>query len=205
MGILHRTDQAWISDDTDALDRLIMQDGFTYAYTPHIMEDWVTDVPNGIDGRTVPLKFNFLVAMEGSLGIGADLNRWTPEELTTAKQMIAYYKMVRDTVQNGYLYRLNSLRHGGNFAATEYVAKDGSQVVLFAFLHSQEFGDALPMLRLRGLDGQSLYRVHRIDDKLIERIETLSGDYLMNHGISLRLTADYDSTSICFEKISIAK
>lgn len=205
LGILHRTDQAWVSDDTDALDRLIMQDGFTYAYTPHVMEDWVTDVPNGTNGRTVPLKFNFLVAMEGSLGIGADLNHWTTDETATATQMIAYYKTVRDTVQNGSLYRLESLRNGGNFAATEYVSKDSSQAVLFAFLHSQEFGNLLPPVRLHGLDGHSLYRIYRINDRSSERVETFSGDYLMNHGLSLRLTGDYDSTSLRFDKISGAR
>lgn len=201
LGILQRTEQAWVSDDTDALDRLIMQEGFSYAYTPRIMENWVTDVPNGVSNRTVPLKFNFLVAMEGALGIGANLTHWPDSDLSTAKQMIAEYKPIRNTVQTGLLYRLKSMRDGGNFAATEYVAQDGSQTVLFAFLHSQLFGNAFPELHLQGLDPNAIYKVQRTDDTLVEQVDTMSGAYLMNHGISLWLKGDYDSTLLVFEKV----
>src|SRR6202035_856548 len=66
LGILRYTEEVWPSDNTDALDRLTLQDGFTQAYTPGIMMAWVTDVPSGIDHRVVPLKFRFMVAMSGS-------------------------------------------------------------------------------------------------------------------------------------------
>src|SRR6185369_311136 len=46
LGIMHLTDEIWTSDNTDPFDRLSMQDGFTYAYTPGIMMAWVTDSPN---------------------------------------------------------------------------------------------------------------------------------------------------------------
>jgi alpha-galactosidase len=75
LGILRRTDEVWPSDNTDALDRLTLQDGFTQAYTPGIMMAWVTDVPSGIDHRVVPLKFRFMVAMSGSLALGGNLNK----------------------------------------------------------------------------------------------------------------------------------
>ena len=74
LGILRCTDEVWPSDNTDALDRLTLQDGFTQAYTPGIMMAWVTDVPSGIDHRVVPLKFRFLVAMSGSLGTGSEIS-----------------------------------------------------------------------------------------------------------------------------------
>ncbi len=81
LGILRYTDEVWPSDNTDALDRLTLQDGFSQAYTPGIMMAWVTDVPSGIDHRVVPLKFRFLVAMSGSLAVGSNLNKFTPEEM----------------------------------------------------------------------------------------------------------------------------
>ncbi len=34
LGILGLTDEVWTSDNTDAYDRLLIQNGFTYAYTP---------------------------------------------------------------------------------------------------------------------------------------------------------------------------
>ncbi|MFC6645513.1 alpha-galactosidase [Granulicella cerasi] len=46
LGILRYTDEVWPSDNTDALDRLRIQEGFTHAYAPQTMAAWVTDVPN---------------------------------------------------------------------------------------------------------------------------------------------------------------
>ncbi len=199
LGILKRVDDVWPSDDTEAFDRLRIQEGFTYAYTPRIMSDWVTDVPN-LNGRSTPLKFRFLVAMQGALGIGANLNKWSAEDFALATRMVSYYKTIRATVQEGNLYRL-FLPRKGNFAANEYVSADGSQAVLFAFLHSQQYLWSAPTVYLRGLDANALYRIKRIDNKLIEKQEVVSGSFLMNHGLHLALGGDYDSTSLEFEQV----
>ena len=199
LGILRRTDEVWPSDNTDALDRLTLQDGFTHAYTPGIMMAWVTDVPNGMNGRSVPLKFRFLVAMNGSLGVGGNLNKWTPEEMQAAAGFVAYYKRVRTTVQRGALYRLMA-PEGSEFSANEYVSKDGRQAVLFAFLHSQRFGTPFPTIFLRGLDEDAVYHVQAIDPGQLQEIGSASGAYLMHHGIDLKLRGDYDSASVVLEK-----
>src|SRR6201999_4294315 len=78
LGILHYTEEVWPSDNTDPLDRLSIQDGFTHAYSPGVMMAWVTDPQRT---RKTSLKFRFLVAMEGSLAIGANLNNFTPEDM----------------------------------------------------------------------------------------------------------------------------
>ncbi|HEY2003455.1 MAG TPA: alpha-galactosidase, partial [Acidobacteriaceae bacterium] len=151
LGILRHTVEVWPSDNTDALDRLSIQDGFSHAYTPGVMVAWVTDAPN----RRTPLKFRFLVAMEGSLGIGANLNNFTPQDMAVSKDLVAFYKTIRPTVQQGLQYRLIAPSRPGapsERAATEYVSGDGTQAVVFAYLHSQNFGDPYPLVRLAGLD-----------------------------------------------------
>ena len=60
--------------------------------------------------------------MQGSLGIGANLNKWTPDDFATAKQLVADYKKIRETVQHGSLYRLISPQHDSEDSATESVA-----------------------------------------------------------------------------------
>jgi alpha-galactosidase len=199
MGMLRRVDQVWPSDNTDALDRLTIQAGFTHAYTPHVMMAWVTDVPNGIDARVTPLAFRFLVAMTGSLGIGGNLNRWTSEDNALATKMISLYKHIRATVQDGNLYRLGSPMDT-NFSAAQYNSSDGHQTVLFAFLHSQQFGRTMPLLHLQGLVEDATYSVTTIDEKLQDSITKVSGAYLMHHGIQLRLRGDYDGTAIVFDR-----
>lgn len=201
LGILRRTEEVWPSDNTDALDRLSIQDGFTHAYTPGVMMAWVTDPQRT---RKTSLKFRFLVAMEGSLGIGANLNNFTSEDMTTAKDLVAFYKTIRPTVQQGLQYRLIAPSRPAapsERAATEYVSTDGTQSVVFAYLHSQNFGDPYPLVRLQGLDPKAIYRLRPLDAKQLHSQQEASGSYWMSHGMQLDLRGDYDSTAVVVERL----
>ena len=200
LGILRYTDEVWPSDNTDALDRLDIQYGFTHAYAPEVMVAWVTDVPNYLDRRVVPLQFRFLVAMQGALGIGGNLNKWTPEEMDTAQRLTAFYKTVRTTVQHGKLYRLQSPLNS-EVSQVEYVAQDGSQAVLLAYLHSQHYGLAYPTVRLQGLDPKAMYRIRTLDAAKYAGETTAQGSVLMGAGVELRLEGDYDSSALALEKL----
>jgi alpha-galactosidase len=164
LGILKRADQVWTSDNTEALDRLRMQEGFGFAYPAKVMVNWVIDAPD-FNNRTTPLKYRFLVAMTGALGLGGNLNKWPEQDMKLASEMVAYYKRIRGAVQHGDLYRLASPREG-ELSALQYVSADGRQAVLFAFLRHQQFGYHQPAIRLRGLDERAVYRLHTIDNKL---------------------------------------
>jgi alpha-galactosidase len=199
MGILERVNVVWTSDNTEALNRLGIQEGFTYAYAPKIMSAWVADAPN-LNGRSTPLQFRFLVAMQGALGVGANLNNWTAEDFVLATRMISTYKSIREAVQDGDLCRLFPPRQG-SLTANQYVSVDGKQAVLFAFLRTQQYLRSTPAIYLRGLDDNELYRVKRIDDKLFEKQEALSGAFLMRHGLNLNLSGDYDCTLVILERM----
>ncbi len=199
LGILQRVDEVWTSDNTEAFDRLRIQEGFTQAYAPKVMSAWVTDVPN-MNRRSTPLQYRFLVAMQGALGIGANLNKWTDDDTATATKLIALYKRVRPTVQAGDLYRLFSPR-AGDLTANEYVSADGRQAVLFAFRHSQEYNTTVPTIRLRGLDARALYKLESVDGKLADRQPQLSGAYLMGAGLNVNLRGDFDSTAVVLERL----
>jgi alpha-galactosidase len=198
LGILKRVDEVWTSDNTEAFDRLRIQEGFSSAYAAKVMMAWVTDVPN-LNGRSTPLVYRFLVAMQGSLGIGSNLNHWSEADFALAARMVAVDKEIRDTVQHGDLYRLFSPREG-EFTANQYVSADGRQSVLFAFLHSQQYLRPMPIVYLRGLDERAVYRVRTVDNKRLEGPQTFSGSYLMNHGLELKLTGDYDATLLILER-----
>ena len=162
---------------------------------------WVTDPQRT---RHTSLKFRFLVAMEGSLGIGANLNNFTPEDMSTAKDLVAFYKTIRPTVQQGLQYRLIAPSRPAapsERAATEYVSTDGTQAVLFAYLHSQNFGDPYPLVRLQGLDPKAIYRLRPLDPKQLRSQQEASGSYWMGHGIQLDLRGDYDSTAVVLERL----
>ena len=156
LGILGRAEQIWTSDNTDAWDRIVIQEGFTQVFAPQTMMAWVTDSPNWWTGRRLPLRFRFHVAMAGALGIGGDLSRWTERELAEAAELIAAYKLIRPVVQRGRLYRLASVT-ADSCGAHEYLSDDGAQVVILAWWGPSSCGGGRPPLRLAALDPRARY------------------------------------------------
>lgn len=201
LGIMGYTDQLWTSDNTDPFDRLSIQDGFTHAYTPAAMMAWVTDVPNWANGRTTSLDYRFLSSMQGGLGIGANLNKWTDADFATATKMIAAYKTIRRTVQQGDLYRLIPPKPENETSATLYVAPDKRQAVLFQMLHSSFRRDNPPAIELRGLDPARLYRVRMIDGAALPDGVPVqaSGAWWMGHGLRAPLRGDFAGAAFLFE------
>ncbi len=181
LGILRLADQIWVSDNTDALARLRIQEGFSQLFPANVMEAWVTDAGAG----RLSLPFRFHVSMCGALGVGAHLLRWSPEEQLQARRLIADYKAVRHIVQQGDQYRLRS-PHGHAFSAVQYVAKDRSEGVLFAFRTHLPVPAELPPLYLRGLDPQARYTVEGISG-------ARSGAAWMHSGLAVTLS-DFEST-----------
>jgi alpha-galactosidase len=200
LGIVGVTDEVWPSDNTDPFDRLTIQDGFTYAYTPGVMMAWVTDSPNWVNNRTTSVEYRFLSSMQGSLGVGANLDKWTPDDFAVAKDMIAAYKQVRETVQHGSLYRLISPQHNSEYSATESVSLDKQQAVVFTFLHSSQKQYPFPRVYLRGLDPTREYHLRFIHGaKALDAPEVASGSYWMNHGISVLLRGVFQAAGLILE------
>ena len=100
------SDVVWPSDNTAPLDRLSVQDGFLLAHAPHLMSSWVTDAPGIFDARPRSLRFRFVLAMAGVLGIGADVSKWTDAQRGEARDLVARYKEIREVVHTGEVHRL---------------------------------------------------------------------------------------------------
>lgn len=185
LGAMERFDQFWTSDNTDALDRLFIQEGFTMAYCPKTMGAWVTGVPNFLTNRSLPLEFRFHSAMMGALGISINLLEMSKTEIEEAKMHIEFYKKVRHIVQDGDLYRLKSPRTG-EFAAFQFVTPEKTEALLFIFSLQQGFGRRVPGIRLRGLDPHLAYELDGSG-------KVFSGSYLMSYGLDLGIRGDYKS------------
>ncbi|NOU77160.1 alpha-galactosidase [Paenibacillus sp. LMG 31458] len=188
LGVLQHFDQVWTSDNTDAFDRLRIQEGFSFAYCAKIMESWVTDEVNWVNQRKLSLKFRFHCAMMGNLGIGDNLLNWSELERAEASELTRLYKEIRSTVQHGDQYRLLSPRENC-VSASMYVNAGKDEAVVFAFLHSNSFGNSLPRVRLAGLDKHALYSIDSDP-------QHVSGEALMQIGIKLELKGDFDSSVI---------
>jgi alpha-galactosidase len=206
LGILQYVDEVWPSDNTDPFDRLTIQDGFTRAYPVQVMMAWVTDSPHWLNNRTTSLSYRMLVSMQGSLGIGANLNKWSPEDTATAKRLILAYHQVQKTIVQGNLYRLISPTNGSEFSATESIAPNKSQAVVFAFAHSTQEGRSLPRLQLQGLDSKATYALSSIDGRAsADTPTTASGAWWMQHGIDVDLKGDFQAAAFRLDKQSTSK
>ncbi|MDO0938267.1 alpha-galactosidase [Streptomyces sp. DG2A-72] len=191
LGVMSRTDQVWTSDNTDPLDRLAIQHGFSQIHPARVMAAWVTDSPNvQLNGRVSSLRFRFVSAMAGVLGVGGDLTEWTDDELAEARKWVGLYKEIRPLVQRGDLYRLRPPQ--GGLSAVQYVL--GDETVVLAWLEAQRYGEPVPALRLRGLDPTASYECR-------ETGEVHRGAVLLHHGLRTGLRGDLDAAVLRLRRI----
>ncbi len=179
LGILGRTDQVWTSDNTDALDRIRIQEGYSLAYPARCMEAWVTHAHNHQTGRINPLSIRFDVAMRGALGIGASLNELDETELAEYAGYITFYKQIRHIIQDGDLYRLQRLEEYGA-SVIQYVLPGGREAVYSVAVREHQLGWFRPPAPLKGLNPVAAYVVL---DRHAAAVHRASGYELMTQGI----------------------
>jgi alpha-galactosidase len=209
------------SDNADPLDNLKIFEGYTQVFLPKTSGRGIGVVPNGINGRVTPMKYRAYMGMLGTFILGDNLFNYTEAEMTEAAGYIKTYKEIRETTQNGDLYRLESA-YNRPWAVFEFVRRDRSEAVIFVFGQSLQFRKILPRIRLRGLDPEALYRVkglqdpgpynrlHLSDQRLSGvsagdipegRSREYSGKMLMQLGVEAALMGDFDCLLLRFNKI----
>ena len=195
-GVMPYNDEFWVSDNTDALQRIYMQWGTSYFYPSNAMAQHVSASPNHQTGRRLPLKFRFDVAMSGRLGMEIQPKNMTDDEKTFARKSIESYKDIRSIVQLGNLYRLVSPYDRKGMASLMYTNDEQTKAVFFAYKIEHFVNQVMPRIRLAGLDPQKTYKLREVtptgkpcslDGKLI------SGSVLMNTGIAVPLWQEYSS------------
>ncbi len=184
-GMLYYMPQTWTSDDTDAVERLYIQEGTSLVYPLSTMGAHVSAVPNHQVGRVTPLAFRGAVAMMGRYGLELDLEKLREEELTEISRQIAFYQDYQQVIHQGELYRLASPYHQ-RFAAYEIVSEDSHTVLVFFYNVKGRPNVAPRQLRLQGLLPDARYR-----DKSTGLIQ--DGSTWMNIGIPI--DTRYDMTA----------
>lgn len=195
-GILPWFDEFWVSDDTDALQRVYMQWGTSYFFPAVAMASHISAAPNHQTFRTIPLKFRIDVAMSGRLGMEIQPKNMTPEEIALCRNAIAEYKEIRPVVQQGDLYRLLSPYDKLGLASLLYATPDKSRAVFFWWKTETFCNQQLPRVPMAGLDAGKLYRVrelNRIDDHPLSfEGKVFSGAFLMANGLEIPYEHDLD-------------
>ena len=160
----------WMSDQPSPMRKLAIHFGSQLAHPAVVCNDWLVEWPPGViegyDDDTPglaqlgDLPFRLRVAMLGSFGISARIDRWSAVDFATVAAHVALYRdRLRAIIQHGdqYLLTRSPDRDGdGDWAAIWYVAKDASAGVLFAFRLAGP--DGLRVFDLPGLNSARTYR-----------------------------------------------
>ena len=188
-GVLPYFDEFWVSDNTDALQRIYMQWGTSYFFPAIAQASHISATPNHTVFRTTAMKYRIDVAMSGRLGMEIQPKNMSDDEKALCRQAIKEYKQIRPIVQFGDIYRLVSPYDKKGLASMMYVNEQKSKSVFFWWKTESFQNEHLPRVKMAGLDAGKMYKVHELNriDKNPMDIEgkSFSGAYLMNHGLEM--------------------
>ena len=198
-GLLPYFDEFWVSDNTDALQRVYIQYGTSLFFPANAMAQHI----NGANywntgGRTTPVKFRCDVAMTGRLGIELQPSHMNDEERQQCTQAFADYKALRPTVQTGNLYRLISPYSRKGVSSLMYVDDQRQKAVFFVYKIENYINQPVPRFRMAGLDPDRVYTLSERNVRVGQKPCTLdgkkfSGRFLMDVGIEVPLREEYAS------------
>ena len=171
----------WPSDNTDPVERLYIQWGYSQIFPAKTLCAHVTTW-----NKSASIKFRVNVAMMGKLGFDLKLADLKPDEIQYVKNSIKDYNRLKDIVLEGDMYHLIS-PYSGNHTSTMYVGKDQRKAVVFAFDIFPRYSEKSQNVQLEGLKATARYivkEINRYDGKEGDAKE-YSGDYLMTVGLPL--------------------
>ncbi len=180
MGMLHYMPQVWTSDNSDAIDRLKIQYGTSFAYPVSTMGAHVSVCPNHQNARVTPLKTRGNVAYFGTYGLELDVTKMTDEEKAEISRQIKEFKSYYELIQRGDYYRLISpfTPEESLFCAWETVKPDGSEALVCAVRYETDACTAPEYVKVKGLCPDKMYRINGSE-------KTYLGAALMNIGLFL--------------------
>ena len=188
-GVLPYFDEFWVSDNTDALQRIYMQWGTSYFFPAIAMASHISATPNHTVFRTTALKYRIDVAMSARLGMEIQPKNMTDDEKELCRKAIAEYKQIRPIVQFGNIYRLVSPYDRKGLASMMYVNDEQTKAVWYWWKTESFQNEHLPRVKMAGLNPNRMYKVrelNRIDlNPLNVEGKSFSGAYLMSHGIEV--------------------
>ena len=157
LGMMSYFPQVWTSDNTDARDRLQIQDGSSYGYPQSVMGAHVSASPNHQSGDSHPLETRFNVACGGLLGYELDVRKLSEKDKKTVAAQISFYKEHRKLLQFGNFYRLGD-SFGGDYGGFISVSPDrGAAIAVIAA--EKRTNVPPPRVAFKGLNPAYVYEV----------------------------------------------
>lgn len=175
-GMLYYSPQIWCSDDTDAIERLSIQEGTALIYPLSAMGAHVSDCPNHAVGRVTPFETRGHVALAGTFGYELDVTKIPAEDREMIPEQVKMYHKYNDLVRMGDYYRIASYQENRMYDCYMVVKKDKSEaLVTFVQVMGRPNSHSRRIL-LKGLAEEKTYRIEGEE-------RTYLGSTLMQAGI----------------------
>lgn len=157
-GMMYYAPQCWTSDDSDAVERIKIQYGTSYAYPISSMGAHVSITPNHQLFRNTPLETRGNVAYFGAFGYELDLTKLSEEEHEIIKEQVQFVKKYRELIQKGTFFRLQS-PFENNISAWMVVSEDKKEAIVAYFKILNDINCSFRRMKLHGLDENLLYSI----------------------------------------------
>jgi alpha-galactosidase len=212
LGILSYFPQIWASDDTDAVARCTIQNGYSYGYPQSTWSAHISASPNHQTLRKTPLATRFAVASMGVFGYELNLCDLPEEEIKEIREEVEIYKKWRKILQFGDFYRLGGRvtqesfeKYTGGFLSARLdttltrniiVSEDKTKAMGYIVNAEIHPNYSHTMFRAAGLDDEKLYHFCNRDVKYDIRrmgdlVNMLSPVHIKQDGMLHRLVARF--------------
>ncbi|MBV4357440.1 alpha-galactosidase [Pinibacter aurantiacus] len=194
-GALKYFTEFWPSDNTNAVDRVFIQWGYSYFFPANTIANHITSW-----GKQ-SLKYRTDVAMMGRLGYDIDVEKMSPDEFTFSQDAVKNYKRLSDVIWHGNLYKLVS-PYDESRAVLMFSNDAKTKAVVFAYNLNFLYGKRWEAVKLQGLDPAKKYTIKETNlypghnSSVPENGKTFTGDYLMKVGINPSSDRELTSTVI---------
>lgn len=194
-GMLYYSPQIWCSDNTDAIERLKIQYGTSFAYPISTMGSHVSACPNHQTGRTVPFETRGVVAKAGTFGYELDFGKMSAEEKAQAKKQIEAYMEIAPLVLNGNYSRLSDPFATESYVAWQFTDKEQEKAVVSGVLVRAEANERTKLIHFKDLCESKRYCIDGQDQEY-------TGAALMYGGLMLpKCEGDFQSFEFKIEAV----
>jgi len=195
-GMLYYSPQIWCSDDTDAIERLMIQEGTSLIYPLSTMGAHVSDCPNHTVGRVTPFETRGHVALAGTFGYELDVTKIPKEDRKMIPEQTKMYHKYHELVREGDYYRIASYRENHLYDCWAVAAKDKREV-LVTYVHVLSTPNAHSRrIFLQGFDPEAVYALEGTEEKY-------TGEMLMKCGFLVKgFWGDFRSKLYHFMKVN---
>lgn len=194
-GMLYYSPQIWCSDDTDAIERLHIQEGTALLYPLSTMGAHVSDCPNHMTYRTVPFETRGHVALSGTFGYELDVTKISKEDRALIPEQIKLYHKYQHLIQAGDYYRIASWSEDKPYDSWMVVSKDKKEALVTYVQVRARLISKSNTIFLKGIHPDKKY-------KLEDNNEIYYGEELLNCGFLIsNLEGDFRSKLYHFIEI----